>query len=44
MVVIFIIIIIIISWLQDAAKVIQNMIAKNPDSLGFNVMAISKKL
>lgn len=30
--------------LPDAAKVIRKMIDKNPDSLGFNVMAISKKL
>lgn len=29
--------------LQDAAKVIQGMIQKNPDSLNFNVIAISKK-
>lgn len=29
--------------LQDAAKVIQGMIEKNPDSLNFNVIAISKK-
>ncbi|KAJ9147663.1 hypothetical protein P3X46_029798 [Hevea brasiliensis] len=29
--------------LQDAAKVIRNMIQKNPDSLNFNVIAISKK-
>ncbi|KAL3497558.1 hypothetical protein ACH5RR_040290 [Cinchona calisaya] len=30
------------SLLQDAAKVIQKMIQNNPDSLNFNVMAISK--
>ncbi|KAF2315081.1 hypothetical protein GH714_038124 [Hevea brasiliensis] len=29
--------------MQDAAKVIRNMIQKNPDSLNFNVIAISKK-
>ncbi|KAE9613777.1 hypothetical protein Lal_00015980 [Lupinus albus] len=29
--------------LRDAAKVIQSMIKKNPESLNFNVMAISKK-
>ncbi|CAL0313720.1 unnamed protein product [Lupinus luteus] len=29
--------------LRDATKVIQNMIQKNPESLNFNVMAISKK-
>jgi hypothetical protein len=29
--------------LQDAAKAIQSMIQKNPDSLNFNVIAISKK-
>ncbi|KAK7251800.1 hypothetical protein RIF29_35329 [Crotalaria pallida] len=29
--------------LRDAAKVIQSMIHKNPESLNFNVMAISKK-
>ncbi|XP_040989407.1 ubiquitin carboxyl-terminal hydrolase 3-like [Juglans microcarpa x Juglans regia] len=29
--------------LQDAAKVIQDMIHKNPDSLNFNVIAVSKK-
>ncbi|XP_028762543.1 ubiquitin carboxyl-terminal hydrolase 3 isoform X2 [Neltuma alba] len=29
--------------LEDAAKVIQGMIQKNPDSLNFNVIAISKK-
>ncbi|KAF4374770.1 hypothetical protein CsatB_004302 [Cannabis sativa] len=29
--------------LQDAAKVIQGMIQKNPDSLDFNVIALSKK-
>lgn len=28
---------------QDAAKVIRDMIQKNPDSLNFNVIAISKK-
>ncbi|XP_062147348.1 ubiquitin carboxyl-terminal hydrolase 3 [Alnus glutinosa] len=31
------------SLLQDAAKVIQGMIQKNPESLNFNVIAISKK-
>ncbi|WCJ25819.1 Ubiquitin carboxyl-terminal hydrolase 3 [Euphorbia peplus] len=31
------------SLLQDAAKVIQEMIQKNPDSLNFNVIAVSKK-
>ncbi|EEF30030.1 ubiquitin carboxyl-terminal hydrolase 3 [Ricinus communis] len=31
------------SLLQDAAKVIRDMIQKNPDSLNFNVIAISKK-
>ncbi|XP_040988541.1 ubiquitin carboxyl-terminal hydrolase 3-like isoform X3 [Juglans microcarpa x Juglans regia] len=31
------------SLLQDAAKVIQDMIRKNPDSHNFNVIAISKK-
>ncbi|BFG31311.1 hypothetical protein CerSpe_175850 [Prunus speciosa] len=31
------------SLLQDAAKVIQGMIQKNPDSLNFNVIAVSKK-
>ncbi|KAK7859867.1 ubiquitin carboxyl-terminal hydrolase 3 [Quercus suber] len=31
------------SILQDAAKVIQGMIEKNPNSLNFNVIAISKK-
>ncbi|KAH7834675.1 hypothetical protein Vadar_018487 [Vaccinium darrowii] len=31
------------SLLQDAAKVIQGVIKKNPDSVNFNVMAISKK-
>ncbi|KAA8526024.1 hypothetical protein F0562_007876 [Nyssa sinensis] len=31
------------SLLQDAAKVIQCMIQKNPDSINFNVIAISKK-
>ncbi|KAL5551388.1 hypothetical protein UlMin_001564 [Ulmus minor] len=29
--------------LQDAAKVIKNMIEKNPNSLNFNVIAVSKK-
>ncbi|GAB4858085.1 Ubiquitin carboxyl-terminal hydrolase 3 [Ancistrocladus abbreviatus] len=29
--------------LQDAAKVIKQMIQKNPDSMNFNVIAISKK-
>ncbi|CAA0825423.1 ubiquitin C-terminal hydrolase 3 [Striga hermonthica] len=29
--------------LHDAAKVIQKIIQKNPDSINFNVMAISKK-
>nr|CAD1844949.1 unnamed protein product [Ananas comosus var. bracteatus] len=29
--------------LQDAAKVIKAMIEKNPDSINFNVMALSKK-
>ncbi|XP_061347686.1 ubiquitin carboxyl-terminal hydrolase 3-like [Gastrolobium bilobum] len=29
--------------LRDAAKVIQSMIQKNPDSLNFNVIALSKK-
>ncbi|XP_052210274.1 ubiquitin carboxyl-terminal hydrolase 3 [Diospyros lotus] len=29
--------------LQDAAKVIQGIIQKNPDSLNFNVIALSKK-
>ncbi|KAL3499674.1 hypothetical protein ACH5RR_038767 [Cinchona calisaya] len=32
------------SLLQDVAKVIQKTIEKNPDSLNFNVMAISKKV
>ncbi|XP_056160370.1 ubiquitin carboxyl-terminal hydrolase 3-like isoform X1 [Syzygium oleosum] len=32
------------SLLQDAAKVIQEMIQKNPDSLNFNVIALSKKV
>lgn len=27
---------------QDAAKVIKALIAKNPDSMNFNVMALSK--
>ena len=31
-----------IAW-QDAAKVIQGMIQKNPGSLNFNVIALSKK-
>ncbi|CAK7356307.1 unnamed protein product [Dovyalis caffra] len=31
------------SLLQDAAKVIQGMIQKNPESLSFNVIAISKR-
>ncbi|XAR70514.1 Ubiquitinyl hydrolase 1 [Bertholletia excelsa] len=31
------------SLLQDAAKVIQGIIQKNPDSINFNVIAISKK-
>ncbi|XP_057476078.1 ubiquitin carboxyl-terminal hydrolase 3-like [Actinidia eriantha] len=31
------------SLLQDAAKVIQEIIQKNPDSISFNVIAISKK-
>nr|GEU32729.1 ubiquitin carboxyl-terminal hydrolase 3 [Tanacetum cinerariifolium] len=31
------------SLLQDAAKVIKGMIARNPDSMNFNVIAISKK-
>ncbi|XP_050226254.1 ubiquitin carboxyl-terminal hydrolase 3 [Mercurialis annua] len=31
------------SLLKDAAKVIQDMIQKNPESLNFNVIAISKK-
>ncbi|PSR93464.1 Ubiquitin carboxyl-terminal hydrolase [Actinidia chinensis var. chinensis] len=31
------------SLLQDAAKVIQEIIQKNPDSINFNVIAISKK-
>ncbi|KAJ3706948.1 hypothetical protein LUZ61_010653 [Rhynchospora tenuis] len=31
------------SLLKDAAKVIQAAIAQNPDSLNFNVMALSKK-
>ncbi|PNX76667.1 ubiquitin carboxyl-terminal hydrolase isozyme L3-like protein [Trifolium pratense] len=29
--------------LKDSAKAIQSMIEKNPDSLNFNVIAISKK-
>lgn len=29
--------------LQDAAKVVQKIIQKNPDSINFNVIAISKK-
>lgn len=32
------------SLLQDAAKVIQEMIQKNPDSLNFNVIALYKKV
>lgn len=32
----------IIFW-QDAAKVIKAVIQKNPDSMNFNVMALSKK-
>ncbi|KAF8027360.1 hypothetical protein BT93_E0304 [Corymbia citriodora subsp. variegata] len=32
------------SLLKDAAKVIQEMIQKNPDSLNFNVIALSKKV
>ncbi|KAK9275889.1 hypothetical protein L1049_023163 [Liquidambar formosana] len=32
------------SLLQDAAKVIQGMIQKNPESINFNVIAISKKV
>lgn len=36
-------IIIFIFFHQDAAKVIQGVIQKNPDSLNFNVIAISKK-
>jgi ubiquitin carboxyl-terminal hydrolase L3 len=32
-----------LNLLQDAAKAIQSMIQKNPDSLNFNVIAISKK-
>ncbi|XP_027095346.1 ubiquitin carboxyl-terminal hydrolase 3-like [Coffea arabica] len=32
------------SLLHDAAKVIRKMIEKNPDSLNFNVMAISKRV
>ncbi|KAJ4955453.1 hypothetical protein NE237_012236 [Protea cynaroides] len=31
------------SLLQDAAKVIRGMIQKNPDSINFNVIALSKK-
>lgn len=31
------------SLLQDAARVIKNMIAEYPDSINFNVMALSKK-
>ncbi|CDP18072.1 unnamed protein product [Coffea canephora] len=30
--------------LHEAAKVIRKMIEKNPDSLNFNVMAISKRV
>ena len=29
---------------QDTAKVIKDIISKNPDSLRFNVIAISKKV
>ena len=29
---------------QDAAKVIKGMIQKNPESLNFNVIALSKKV
>ncbi|KAK4364472.1 hypothetical protein RND71_015830 [Anisodus tanguticus] len=29
---------------EDAAKVIQKMIQKNPDSMNFNVIAISKRV
>ncbi|KAM7272382.1 hypothetical protein ACFE04_027045 [Oxalis oulophora] len=32
------------SLLKDATKVIQGMIQKNPDSLNFNVIAVSKKV
>ncbi|XVF51820.1 hypothetical protein PTKIN_Ptkin04bG0215000 [Pterospermum kingtungense] len=32
------------SLLQDAAKVIKGMIQKNPESLNFNVIALSKKV
>ncbi|KAF3624870.1 putative oleosin Bn-III-like [Capsicum annuum] len=32
------------SLLKDAAKVIQKIIEKNPDSINFNVIAISKKV
>ncbi|KAK1367556.1 Ubiquitin carboxyl-terminal hydrolase [Heracleum sosnowskyi] len=32
------------SLLQDAAKVIQGMIAKNPNSMEFNLIAVSKKV
>lgn len=32
-----------LNFLQDAAKAIQSMIQKDPDSLNFNVIAISKK-
>lgn len=32
-----------IFFYQDAAKVIQGVIQKNPDSINFNVIAISKK-
>ncbi|KAG9154316.1 hypothetical protein Leryth_000755 [Lithospermum erythrorhizon] len=32
------------SLLQDAARVIRQMIAKNPDSNSFNVIAVSKKV
>lgn len=30
--------------LQDAAKVIQKMMQKNPDSMNFNIIAISKRV
>ncbi|KAK4728448.1 hypothetical protein R3W88_021436 [Solanum pinnatisectum] len=32
------------SLLQDAAKVVQKMMQKNPDSMNFNVIAISKRV
>ncbi|XP_004245809.1 ubiquitin carboxyl-terminal hydrolase 3-like [Solanum lycopersicum] len=32
------------SLLQDAAKVIQKMMQKNPDSMNFNIIAISKRV